>query len=223
MRTLYETILRSNNASALAESAKRVTDYLREEKIYKSAFMNPKDLPMDEDFEKLSKANMPVWEPNFDRSDNVYDQDWWFMDFADLIKRFIKKVGPKCSLNWIDMSKVKRLNAVFSLSEFNGDISKWDVSNVENMSQLFRGSKFNGDISKWDVSNVKDMQHMFADSVFNGDISKWKLDSLKRCDYMFENSNFNKNISKWDIPEGCLTKNMFYKCPIKEQYKPKGV
>ena len=223
MKSLYETILRSNDASALAESAKRVTDFLRAEKLYRSSFIDKKDQPTDEDFEKLDKATYPVWEPNFDRSDKVYDQDWWTSDFGDLIKRFIKHTSPKCSLNWIDMSKVKRLNAIFSYSDFNGDISKWDVSNVESMSQLFRGSKFNGDISKWDVRKVKDMQHTFANSVFNGDISKWKLNNLQRCDYMFEDSQFNKNISKWNIHENCYTKNMFLNCPIKDEYKPKGV
>ena len=43
---------------------------------------------------------------------------------------------------------------MFSKSQFNGDISKWDVSNVTNMGNMFSKSPFNGDISNWDVSNV---------------------------------------------------------------------
>ena len=75
-------------------------------------------------------------------------------------------------------SKITNMESLFFLSEFNGDISKWDVSNVTNMSNMFNGThssanKFNGDISKWDVSNVTDMNGMFNKSQFNGDISKW--------------------------------------------------
>jgi surface protein len=61
---------------------------------------------------------------------------------------------------------------MFSFSEFNGDISRWDVSNVTNMMHMFSWCKnFNGNISNWDVSNVTNMQGMFSDSKFNGDIS----------------------------------------------------
>ena len=39
------------------------------------------------------------------------------------------------------------------------------------MGYMFTESEFNGDISKWDVSNVYDMSGMFAESKFNSDIS----------------------------------------------------
>ena len=53
------------------------------------------------------------------------------------------------------------MNYMFSNSDFNQDISKWDVSNVENMNYMFAHSKFNKNISNWDVSNVKYTGNMF--------------------------------------------------------------
>jgi surface protein len=53
------------------------------------------------------------------------------------------------------------MSFIFSYSNFNGDISRWDVSNVINMAGMFQGSQFNGDISKWNVSKVKDMRDIF--------------------------------------------------------------
>ena len=79
-----------------------------------------------------------------------------------LIYEAIAEFGPKCDLNFIDVSKVKDMSELFNGSVFNGDISNWNVSNVVDMHQMFMDSKFNGDISKWDVSNVKDMSGLFS-------------------------------------------------------------
>ena len=50
-----------------------------------------------------------------------------------LIKEEMIKNGNECNLNHINVSKVKDMNAMFSQSTFNGDISEWDVSNVKKM------------------------------------------------------------------------------------------
>ena len=55
-----------------------------------------------------------------------------------------------------------------------------------------------GDISKWDVSKVINMSYMFA-----------------FC------KKFNQDISNWDVSKVKFKIDMFDKCSIKEEYKPK--
>ena len=165
-------------------------------------------------------------------------------ELKQIVEDTIREKGSECDLNFIDtslitdmrymfrnsrfngniskwdVSNVKDMNCMFAYSKFNGDISDWDVSNVENMSWMFYNSNFNSDISKWNVSNVKNMAGMFMNSKFNGDISKWNVCKVDNMAEMFENSVFSRDISRWDV-SNVSNNDIFDKCPIKEEYRPK--
>ena len=117
-------------------------------------------------------------------------------ELVEMISNEIKEKGLNCDLNHINTYKISDMSYLFSGSKFNGDISKWNVSNVESMNCMFWDSNFKGDISKWNVRNVENMSYMFCGSKFNRDISNWK------------------------IKPDCRTSDIFYKCPIKDEYKP---
>lgn len=71
-------------------------------------------------------------------------------------------------LNNIDVSEIKDLSYLFSHKEFLGsiDVSHWNVSKVEKMDSLFSYSVIDVDLSAWDVSNVTSMDELFKDSSF---------------------------------------------------------
>ena len=104
----------------------------------------------------------------------------------------------------------------YDLSEFDGDISKWDVSNVTNMSEMFSVTAFNGDISMWDVSKVTDMSGMFFMSQFNGDISKWNVSNVTDMSRMFRDSQFNGDISNWNMSKVTKMSDMFVESKLQE-------
>ena len=107
-------------------------------------------------------------------------------------------------LSNLDISKIDDLSFVFSESNYNGDLSKWNVFSCKNMERMFDCSIFNNDsIKYWDISNVKKTYYMFYNSKFEKDISLWNFSEDSNCDNIFVyNENFkNKYNSGKEIPD----------------------
>ena len=79
-----------------------------------------------------------------------------------------------------------------------------------------------GDFNDIDTSEIKSMMMLFYNNeTFNGNISGWDVSSVENMNYMFcRAAAFNQNISNWKI-YGAKVVYMFYKCPIKDEFKPK--
>ena len=135
---------------------------------------------------------------------------------------FIKGIDNFAELNWLDVSRVEKMNALFANMQFYGDISKWNVGNVKEMYGMFYNSTFNGDISNWNVSNVETMKQMFEyNRNFNCDISKWDVSNVEDMEMTFLHADsFNQDISNWDVSKVIDRRMVFSYCPIKEEYKP---
>ena len=154
----------------------------------------------------------------------------------EIVKAELDRLGHNADLNHIDVSKVTNMHSLFSCADgdlgskyedLNPDISKWDVGKVTRMSFMFWDCKnFNCDISQWDVGKVRYMDYIFYNCEnFNQDISRWDVGNVEDMCSMFVNCNsFNQNLSSWDISKVKATHqyvNMFYDCPIREEFKPK--
>ena len=124
-----------------------------------------------------------------------------------------------------NVSNVKDMSDMFWFAEsFNSDISKWDVGKVTDMSEMFNGAtSFNQPICDWDVSKVTNMSHMFKNAKeFNQPIGDWDVSNVKDMSCMFNYAySFNRDLSKWKLKANCDIINIFYDCPIKEEFKPK--
>lgn len=124
------------------------------------------------------------------------------IELTKIVAQLIKERGKKGNLNDIDTSNVKKMIDVFAWQDFDGDISNWDVSNVTHFTRMFQNSTFTGKNSKlngWDVSSGRIFTAMFDHSQFNNDISSWNSDYVSS------------------------TNEMFRKCPIDNNYKPKFI
>ena len=142
-------------------------------------------------------------------------------ELMGMIKKEIDEKGNECSLNHIDTSKIKDMSWLFSYSDFNGDISKWNVSNVENMNNMFfSAKKFNQPLNDWDVSKVTSMRSMFWKTNFNQPLDKWDVSSVENMEGMFSYSKFNQDISMWKINPKCKMIMTFASSNIDEHNKP---
>ena len=96
------------------------------------------------------------------------------MELKQMIADEVKKNGPNCSLNHIDVSKITNFSNLFNKPLF-----------ISNRNIDIYPYTFNGDISEWDVSKVEFMNNMFAGSNFNSDISNWKINPICKTTEMF--------------------------------------
>lgn len=111
----------------------------------------------------------------------------------------MQKDGHKADLNHIDVSSIRVFDGLFSNSQFEGDISKWNMGRAISVDGMFRDCPFTGDISNWNMQNVESAKSMFMRSGFSGDISRWNVRKLEVANHMFYMSPFNGDISKWDV------------------------
>lgn len=51
--------------------------------------------------------------------------------------------------------------------------------------------------------------------------AKWITSKVTTLNSTFCGSEFTQDISNWDIGKAVNVRDMFFDCPIKEQYKPK--
>ena len=136
--------------------------------------------------------------------------------------KFNQPIGDWDVSNVINMS-----NMFYCAEKFNQPIGNWDVSNVTTMEVMFSCAReFNQPIGDWDVSSVTNMRGMFSGaSEFNQTLNSWDVSNVNNMSYMFSYAtSFNQPLNNWTIHSKYNnTASMFMDCPIKEEYKPKGI
>ena len=117
------------------------------------------------------------------------------------------------SMAYWDVSTILDFGAVFTRTEFNQDISRWDVSSGTDFTNMFLlASPFNQDISGWDVSAGTRFGAMFyGATAFNQDISGWDVSAgIEFLSMFFQATAFNQDISGWDVSAGTDFGTMFF-------------
>ena len=165
-----------------------------------------------------------------------------FAKLRKIIEDRYDKLGEGTEQNPIDFNDidVSNLDSFYSRNRDKGifqgtkfkyiDISDWDVSNIKLIRGMFfrcEALKSVGDISGWNVSKVTDMGVMFfkceeLESV--GDISGWDVSNVTNMSFMFafcKKLESVGDISKWNVSKVRYKIDMFDKCSIKNEYKPK--
>ena len=121
------------------------------------------------------------------------------------------KIGTTSLSSWY-VVKVTSMASMFSESDFNQDLSKWDMKFVRDMTRMFSGAyAFNQILSSWNPLAAKSMSEMFQNTrVFNADISNWNVGSVTSFYRMFYNATaFNIDISNWDTRSAVSLAGMF--------------
>jgi len=157
-------------------------------------------------------------------SSKISISDWDTSNVIDMNGMFYKSENFNQDISKWNTSNVLKMWGMFmEASSFNQDISKWDVSKVTDMGNMFNGaSSFNQPIGNWVTKSVIDMSYMFfGASSFNQDISKWDVSKVKYMDGMFGGAEkFNKNIKNWEVNNVNFCSNIFFNCPLIQNYKP---
>ena len=168
-------------------------------------YINMKDLK-----EYISETlNESIFDKDLIAKNVIEDKPKTKIELIRAISKYIEITKPKkgdtINLNWLDVSKIKDLGAVFDgrgrevYSTCNFDVSEWDVSNCENFTGMFQMAKaFNCDLSKWDVSSATHMGWMFQGA------KEFKGEGLEN----------------WKVPGNCFYTGMFRKSGVTEKNAP---
>ena len=126
------------------------------------------------------------------------------------------------NLLYLNTSQTKDMSRMFlSMSNLESlDLTDFDTTNVTNMSMMFYGLRnlIFINVSSFNTNNVTDMNNMFQNTskLKNLDLSSFYTENLLSMDYMFMWSGINSlDLSNFDTSNTSLTKNTFYRAPIK--------
>lgn len=109
-------------------------------------------------------------------------------------------LGNEADLNWIDTSAVDSMDSLFRDTYPEGDLCCYINEEGKAVHMTVKLSEFCGDVSKWDTSNVETMEYMFArNRVFNGDLNGWDVSKVKSFEGMFFDTRYNNNLNNWDV------------------------